>query len=112
MSNALASNRMGSAQEPTRNQSMWHPEVVALLAETRGRSGEHFGDAVVDLEILVDPEAPAAPELYALVQMRLGSADALRRLRRFDEEWWLDALDRTPTPIVVSMEHVRTDDRV
>lgn len=83
-----------------------HPDVVDLLTETRGRIGEYFGADPVDLETFVDPEAPAASELYALVRTRLGSADALRQLRRFDEAWWLDALDRTRAPVVVSIEHV------
>lgn len=82
------------------------PESRRLLAEARPRIAHFFGSSPVDVELVRDPEAPADPELFALVRTRLSSADALRQLRRFDEGWWLQAIDGADAAIVVSVEHV------
>jgi hypothetical protein len=69
-----------------------HPFLVPLLLEAHGKIAKYFGPSPeVVLEVIIDPEAEDDRELFALVRVDLSPDEAVRRLERFDQEWWLDA---------------------
>ncbi|MDP2935423.1 MAG: hypothetical protein Q8O86_02915 [Dehalococcoidia bacterium] len=82
-----------------------HPFLVALLFDAHPQIVKHFGprpDAV--LEVVVDPEAMADRELFALIRTHLPPRDALSRLERLDEEWWIEALERAQGALCIDLE--------
>jgi hypothetical protein len=84
------------------------PDVLPLLFETRAEIRRFFGEGTVKLETFVDPEWPAEqPTLVMNVQMTVTSRETLDRLREFDRKWWLEKLEASNAPLLVSFEHVR-----
>jgi len=71
------------------------PQLVEVLLEARVYLQKHFGpDPQVMLEVVSDPEAESRDELFAYILTSLPVDEALARLDRLDEEWFLDQLDR------------------
>lgn len=72
---------------------LWaHLFLVPLLLEAHGKIAECFGPAPeVVLEVVTDPEVENDRELFALVRTNLSPSEALYRLDRLDQEWWLEA---------------------
>jgi len=69
-----------------------HPFLVPPLMEAHGKIAQYFGPFPdVVLEVVTDPEAENDRELFALVQTDLSPDEALHRLDRLDQEWWLEA---------------------
>lgn len=84
-----------------------HPYLVPLLIDARQMISRHFGDeALVTLEVVQDPESEDDPELVAQIHTSAGSSEALHALQRFDEEWWLGALDRARCKLTIGIRHV------
>ena len=68
-----------------------HPAVVELLIEACRHLDLAFGPAPeMRLELVWDPEDGGEPELFAYVRTTLEVEEALARLHKFDEEWFLD----------------------
>ena len=69
-----------------------HPDLFALLHETRQKIREYFGsDAKAQLDLTSDPDDRSSRELFLRIISKLRTKDALRILDRLDEEWWLNA---------------------
>lgn len=84
------------------------PDVVPLLLETRGAIHRYFGEAAVRLIMSDDPEWPEAePTLIAYILAPLGHREALERLNRFDDEWWIKQIDETKALLLVSILLIR-----
>ncbi len=82
-----------------------YPFLVALLRETRDKIGDYFGpQTAVTLEVVTDPEAIDDRELFAFIQTSLPSHEALDKLERLDQEWWLDAADRSEGKLCTHVE--------
>ena len=69
-----------------------HDFLVELLVEARQHIRTHFGpDTPAALEVVYDPEDEhAEPQLFALVKTTRPAEEALMRLDRLDETWWLE----------------------
>lgn len=84
-----------------------HHELVALLLDVHGAAEEFMGSGTaIALEVVSDPEAENAEELYALIQTRLEPDQALRMLHAFDRGWWLERVPRARGKLTVSLEYV------
>jgi hypothetical protein len=85
-----------------------HPGLRPFLYETGGKLREHFGpDTGLAVERFVDPEAPAAPvELFLRVKTALDAGEARARLHQFEEDFWLDNLQRGDYLLNVALEFV------
>lgn len=84
-----------------------HAGVANALLNAIDRIPEFFGEgAPIALEMLWDPENPEHDALYALIQTSLPAEEALRRLKRFDEAWWLGAIDHARGGVTISLEFV------
>jgi hypothetical protein len=83
-----------------------HPYLVPLLEEARRMIPRYFGhDVRVSLEVVENLESEDDQELYAKVHTA-ACDEALGTLRRFDEGWWLDALERAQGNLTITLRHV------
>ncbi len=83
------------------------PFLAGLLLEAYERIKGHFGsDTQVALEVLTDPEVENSRELFALVRTRLSPDEALSRLNRLDEEWWLEASFQACCRLNIDVEYI------
>lgn len=72
-----------------------YPHLTEFLLEAYPLLREHFGsDLQVVLEIVSDPETADAHELVAQICTSLPVEEALARLDRFDQEWFLGQVAR------------------
>ena len=84
-----------------------YPHLVPLLIEAAEVVPRYFEpDAPLVLEVVTDPEEDGLPpELFALVQTALDPDEALARIDRLDDDWWLDVSPDGPGTLVVSLEY-------
>jgi hypothetical protein len=85
-----------------------HPALRPLVREAGDKLREYFGEATeLAVERFVDPESSSAPvELFLRVKTPLDVEEARERLGRFEEEWWLDNLQRGDYLLNVALEFV------
>jgi hypothetical protein len=85
-----------------------HPTVAPLLFDIRSNIRRFFGEDPVRLDMSHDPEWPQDdPELVVNIQTPLEPEEALARLHKFDDEWWITRLSESQAPLIVSMLLVR-----
>jgi hypothetical protein len=69
------------------------PHLISILHEASERIPDSFPPMTkVSLDLVGHPESGSRPELVLRIQTSLPMAEALDRLDRLDEEWWLDTL--------------------
>jgi len=84
-----------------------HPQIVEILLEAEAHLQKHFGpDSQIELAVVSDPEVEGEEQLFAYILTSLPVDEALARLDRFDEEWFLDQLDRTLGRLNFNLEFV------
>jgi len=84
-----------------------HPQLIEVLLEASVYLQKHFGpDPQVTLEVVSDPEVEGVEELFAYILTSLPVNEALARLHRLDEEWFLDQLDRVGGRFNFNLEFV------
>lgn len=75
------------------------PFLVPLLVEARRAIARYFpDDARTRLQLVPDRDDGDHVDLFAVIRTALPADDALKRLDRFDEEWWLEAAVRASGP--------------
>ncbi len=70
-----------------------HQELISLLNEAYKELRKYFSSEDLKLELVTDPEI-AEDRLFVYIFTSLSVTDALRKLDEFDEQWWLEQLDR------------------
>lgn len=84
-----------------------YPQLIEVLLEAHVYLQRYFGpDPQVTLEVVSDPEVEAIEELFAYILASLPVDEALTRLDKLDEEWFLDQLDRTGGRLNFNLEFV------
>ncbi len=84
-----------------------HPEVVGPLLDGAEVVPRYFGsEAPLALKVEWARESDGRPELIALIGTDMDVDASLTALRRFDEEWWLDAMPRTGYDLIFSLESI------
>ena len=84
-----------------------YPFLVPLLVEAHDKIREYFEpQSEVVLEVVTDPEADDERELFAFIQTNCTPEEALDRLNRLDQEWWLDASLRSEEKLCIHTEFV------
>ncbi len=81
-----------------------YPFLAPLLLEAYDRIRTYFPDSLIFLEVVADPEANGDYQLVASVAVDLDPDEALENLEQFDEDWWLDALDRAQGMLCIDVE--------
>lgn len=89
-------------------------EVLQFLAEylfLRGLLSEavehlrvYFPKFQFGLEVVSDPEGEDDRQLVLSVVSDISPSESLARLRQFDEEWWLDAMERARGKLCINLE--------
>jgi hypothetical protein len=78
--------------------------LMPLLIEARFKIRNHFPNSRIFLEVDTDPEDINDQQLVAFIATNLPPHEALRELKQFDEDWWLDALDRANGKLCINAE--------
>ena len=79
------------------------PFLAPLLVDAEQAVRRHFPEAGLRLEVATDPEVAGATHLVLSINQG-GSVDrALNRLRRFDDDWWLDQIHRAQGKLVITL---------
>jgi hypothetical protein len=71
-----------------------HQELISLLNEAYKELRKHFSSEDLKLELVTDPEIAEDRQLFVYIFTSISVTDALRKLDEFDEQWWLEQVDR------------------
>ena len=85
-----------------------HDFLVELLIEAREHIRTHFGpDTPAALEVFHDlDDEHGEPDLLALIETTLPPEEALMRLDRLDETWWLEAVPRSQFVLTITLRFI------
>jgi hypothetical protein len=88
-----------------------HPFLLPLPRESYDRINEHFPMARPVLEVVTDPEGADDFQLTVFIRTRLAPEEAMANLERFDDTWWLDAMDRAQGNLCITLEGLESPQR-
>lgn len=71
-----------------------HKELISLLNEAYKELRKYFLTEDLKLELVSDAEIAGDQQLFVYISTSLSVTDALKKLDKFDEQWWLDRIDR------------------
>jgi hypothetical protein len=71
-----------------------HQELFVLLKEASKEIRKYFPSEDLKLELVSDPEIVQDRQLFVYIFTSLSVTDALNKFDEFDEQWWLDRIDR------------------
>lgn len=81
------------------------PFLIPLLLEAYGKIESYFGPYPrVFLKVVTDPETNGDRQLVVFIGTNLPPVEALNRLERFDEGWWLEASRETRGNLCIHVE--------
>lgn len=83
-----------------------NPFLVPLVLEARDKAHEYFSERPPLVLHLAEYPDDGSRELFLLIQTAQPPAAALAKLDRFDQEWWLDALERAEGKLNVKLEYL------
>lgn len=78
--------------------------LAPFLIEAYSKIRQYFPNSRVFLEVDTDPEERNSQQLVAFIATKFSPDEALCRLKQFDEDWWLDALDQAQTKLCINLE--------
>src|SRR5260221_57661 len=81
-----------------------HPFLKPILQEARAKIADYFPDSSVFLEIFVEPEEIASSRLVAYIKSGFSAEETLEKLHQLDNDWWLDAVDKTDEKLSINVE--------
>ncbi|MEK6284671.1 MAG: hypothetical protein AABO57_02915 [Acidobacteriota bacterium] len=81
-----------------------HAFLVPLLVEAYDTATRYFAPLSYALEVIADPDSMDDQQLVLFLVLQLTPAEAFAKLQRFDNEWWLDAMDAAQGPLCISLE--------
>lgn len=68
-----------------------HPETEGFIEAAYPALAKSFGGSVdIVLEVVIDPDETAYQQLVAWIQSTNSVTDGLKKLDRFEDEWFLD----------------------
>lgn len=83
-----------------------HPFLLPLLVEAHRKIAEYFDPSAKSiLEVITDLESEGGRELFVLVPTHDTPEEALSRLERLDQEWWLDVLPQARGKMTIDVEY-------
>ena len=81
-----------------------HLFLFPLVTEAALEVSSVFIDCDLHLKIVTDPEWPEEAQLVLFVVSDLSVGDSYALLRRFDDEWWIDNMDRARGRFLVNLD--------
>lgn len=81
-----------------------YPFLVPLLLEGYDQMRKHFPDSPISLQVVYDPEDAGLTELVAYIITDLDDDEALNRLYRIGEDWWLQVISQADLKMDIDVE--------
>lgn len=81
-----------------------HPFLAPLLVAAYDVTIRYFTPLSLALELIADPDSTDDEQLVLFVALQLTPPEAFAKLERFDNEWWLDAMDEAQGHLCISLE--------
>lgn len=81
-----------------------HAFLVPLLDAAYDITTRYFAPMSLALEVIADPDSTDDQQLVLFVVLQGTPAEAFAKLQRFDNEWWLDAMDEAQGHLCISLE--------
>ncbi len=93
--------------EEVRNFLMKNRFLVSLIEEIPSKICQYFGNGQkLALQFLYEPDFPQSFELWVHILTALPAKEALSVLERFDEEWWLESIDKSDGKVNITLKFV------
>ncbi len=81
--------------------------LLDLIEEIPTRISTYFGEnQSLALRVSHEPEFPNSSELWVEILTKLSAKKAMPILYRFDEEWWLENLDRARYKLNITVKFI------
>ena len=81
--------------------------LILLLEEIPSKISQYFGhNQKLSLKISHEPDFPQSFELWVFILTELSAKEAFPILEKFDEDWWLENLDRADCKLNISLEYI------
>jgi hypothetical protein len=80
-----------------------YPFLVPLLRDVYSRIETYFPDSLVFLEVTTNPEHLDRDQVVGRIATRVPFDEAAEMLRRFDQGWWLDALQQAQGRLLITV---------
>lgn len=81
--------------------------LILLLEEIPNKIYQYFGNNErLSLKISYEPDFPQSSELWVYILTELSAKEALPILEKFDEEWWLENMDRADCQLNITLKFV------
>ena len=81
-----------------------HPHLQPLLDDAHQQIRVYFPDSPCCLEVIHDPEATGRRQLALLIRTPLAVPAAFKKLKEFDNSWWLPNLSRAQGDLCITLE--------
>lgn len=81
-----------------------HEYLLPLIFEATGEIQKDFPDSLLFLDLDIDPDG-TYDQLVISIETTLSAEQALARLNRIQQRWWLDALDHTKGHLGISLTY-------
>lgn len=93
--------------EEVRNFLTKNRFLVSLVEGIPSKIYQYFGiGQKLALQILCEPDFPKSFELWIHILTELSAKKALPILERFDEEWWLENMDKSDGKLNITLKFV------
>ncbi len=81
--------------------------LISLLEEIPNKVSQYFGNNQrLALKVSYEPDFPESSELWVFILTELSAKEALPLLEKFDEEWWLENMDRADCKLNITLKFV------
>lgn len=81
--------------------------LVSVVEEIPSKIYQYFGSSQrLTLQVLYEPDFPRSNELWIHILTELSAKEALPTLERFDEEWWLENMDKSDGRLNITLKFV------
>lgn len=72
-----------------------HKDIANLILEAYTKIQDFFTSEILLLELISDISVEGGEELFVYIQTHLSVEEAVEKMNDFDEQWFLDQLNRT-----------------
>ncbi len=79
--------------------------ILPLLIESHYNIRDYFPTETLSLEVMTDPDEVGEKELVVYICTGLKPSDAIEKLDRLDESWWLDASAISEPKLLIQVEY-------
>jgi hypothetical protein len=78
--------------------------LLPLLEDTYTTIRSYFPASDLLLEVVIDPEIANERQLVIFIAIKENAEEASEVLDKFDEDWWMDNMDRAQGSLCITLE--------